>query len=177
MNCINLQEKFGHKYLVTIEENGKTQGKWKSEDRVWLQEIKCKRGIIAPYGSNTLQACSFTAKTGNMLRKLPFVLSARGDEETVITFSVDNMKEVCKIIKPYRQRQLTDEQKAIIGERLKKARELRGVNKMPIFEFFCKKCKRAFERLTTVNVKEAMCPECKQVGRKILSKPGIVRVY
>jgi hypothetical protein len=59
-----------------------------------------------------LCAVSRGAKIGAKLKRLPFVLDARGDEEAVIRFHVDHAEAVFEIIKPYRRRRLSPEQRA-----------------------------------------------------------------
>lgn len=62
-------------------------------------------------------------RIGAQLRRLPCVLHAKGDEEVVIRFHVDDLDQVLALLKPYRRRHLSATQKAAAVERLKAVRE------------------------------------------------------
>jgi hypothetical protein len=115
---VDLAASFGARFKVSREAGGETWEKWSVADRVWLLEIRGRHGLVHPYGGDLLCAVSNTGHTGARLRRLPFVLDVRGDEETVIRFHVDHAKEVFEIIRPYRRRRLSAEQRARSIERL-----------------------------------------------------------
>jgi hypothetical protein len=115
---VDLQASFGARFKVTREAGGATWEQWPVADRVWLLEIRGRHGLVHPYGGELLCAVSNTGHTGAKLRRLPFVLNVKGDEETVIRFHSDHVKEVFEIIKPYRRRRLSPEQRARSIERL-----------------------------------------------------------
>ncbi len=116
--CINLAERFGRRWRIGWEANGATKAQWPKEDWPWLMEIPCRRGRVWPQGGEILAAVGTGRNVGGKLRRLPCVLSARGDFETVVTFHVNDIEAVLAILKPYRRRQLSEAQKARQVERL-----------------------------------------------------------
>jgi hypothetical protein len=123
MNCINLKELFGKRYKVVYEEaydaeHGENAYR---EDR-WLMIMLCQNGHICPWGGSTLAAC--TSKAGSIakrLKALPFTSVAQeGDDGANVLFDIEHFAEVAKIIKPRRRKQLSEEQKQQLTERLRK---------------------------------------------------------
>jgi putative FmdB family regulatory protein len=43
---------------------------------------------------------------------------------------------------------------------------------MPVFEYFCKKCKKVHELWMSKYTPEALCPVCNSKMQKIMSKVG-----
>jgi len=108
---VDLAASFGDRFRVSLEAGAETRHKWAEPDRVWLVEIRGRFGTVHPYGGELLCAISKTGHTGAKLRRLPFVLAAKGDQETVIRFHVDHAEDVFEIIKPYRCRRVSEEQR------------------------------------------------------------------
>ena len=104
--CINLEERFGKQYRICWEADGVTKAQWPKEDWPWLMELRCKYGLVYPWGGEILQAMSPHPRIGAQLRRLPFVLHAQGDEETVVRFHIDHIEQVFRLLKPYRRRNL-----------------------------------------------------------------------
>ena len=109
--CINLQERFGRRYRVGWEANGATRYQWPEAERAWLMELRCRHGLIYPKGGKVLQATTTRQRIGAKLRALPCVLTARGDVEVVITFHVDDVPAVFRLLQPYRRRQVSAAQR------------------------------------------------------------------
>lgn len=108
--CIDLREQFGARYRITFERHYK---QWPRRDWPWFARILCRHGFIAPFGGELLQAFTDRPRIGRRLRSLPFILHARGDDETVILFHISHVAEVLAILQPRRRRPaLGDEQKA-----------------------------------------------------------------
>jgi len=114
--CINLQERFGRRYRIGWEADGATKAQTPREEWPWLMELLCRHGKVYPWGGELLQACSYTGATGAKLRRLPFVLHAKGGEETVIRFHVDHIEQVLAVLKPYRRRQVSEAEKERLTE-------------------------------------------------------------
>lgn len=105
------RERFGRRYRIAWEAKGATKGQWPREEWPWLMELRCHRGKVYPYGGELLQAYTDRWGIGRMLRALPCVLDARGDDETVIRFHVDHIEQVLAVLKPYRRRQVSEAEK------------------------------------------------------------------
>ena len=71
-------------------------------------ELRCRYGRVYPKGGEILQAYSDHPRIRAKLRALPCAMSERGDVETVITFHVDDVKQMFSVLKPYRRRQVSD---------------------------------------------------------------------
>jgi hypothetical protein len=109
--CINLQERFGKRYRVSLEANGASKHQWPKEDWPWLMELRCRYGRVYPKGGEILQATTDRPRIGAQLRALPCVLTTRGDAEIVVTVPVDHAPAVVALLRPYRRRQLSDAQR------------------------------------------------------------------
>jgi hypothetical protein len=91
-----------------------------------FQRAVGKLGAMSPsprYGGEILQAMTNKPRIGTQLRNLPCVLHARGADEVVIRFHLDNIGAVLALLKPYRRRHLSATQKAAAVERLRAVRE------------------------------------------------------
>jgi len=105
--CISLAERFGHQYRIGWEAEGATKGLWPREEWPWLMEIVCRYGRVAPYGGELLRATTTHRRIGAVLRGLPCVLYAKGEDEVVVRFHVDHLDAVLAVLKPSRRRQVT----------------------------------------------------------------------
>lgn len=74
--CINLAERFGRRYRIGWETEGKTKSEWPREDWPWLMELRCRYGKVYPLGGEILQAMTDKRRIGAQLRRLPCVLHA-----------------------------------------------------------------------------------------------------
>lgn len=110
MTCIDLHERFGRRYRVSWEADGATKELWPKDEWPWLMEIRCRYGVVSPKGGDVLQAMTPRRRVGAKLRALPWcvVAIARGEEETIVTFHVDDAATVFKLIRPYRRRRLSE---------------------------------------------------------------------
>jgi len=105
--CISLAERFGQRYRIGWEADGATKGLWPREEWPWLMEIVCRYGRVAPYGGEILIATTTHRRIGAVLRGLPGLLHAKGEDEVVVRFHVDHLDAVLAVIKPYRRRRVT----------------------------------------------------------------------
>jgi hypothetical protein len=122
---IDLRARFGDRFRVTWEADGATRKAWPEQDKVWLQEIRCRYGVIYPQGGTVLAAWTDRPRIAARLRRLPFCLGVRGDAEVVATFGVDFAETIFALLRPRRQRRLTDAQRAKNQETLAQARQQR----------------------------------------------------
>lgn len=117
---INLKSEFGSIYRVSLDESADIAGQT-TEDRVWLWQIKCKRGHVYVHGVNTLGAYCDRSPSIKRLLALPFVkLHQRGDRECTVTFDPSHLEEVLQVLSPYKRRQVSEEERqrlASIGAR------------------------------------------------------------
>jgi len=123
--CLDLRERFGRQYRLSWEADGATRTQWAPEDRPWLLQLSCRRGVIYPVGGEQLAAYTEQPRIGAQLRKLPCVVSARGDVEVTITFHVDQIDAVLEILKPRRRRHVSGEQRERLTARLRGVRGAR----------------------------------------------------
>jgi hypothetical protein len=109
--CPNLRELFPQ-YRIDLAPDAKTP----RNESVWLQQLRCKYGFIAPYGRNTLQAVTTHPRKGAELRRLSFLKSKRGDVEVVVVFELCHVEVVLLILRPRKRRQLsTSHREAFTG--------------------------------------------------------------
>jgi hypothetical protein len=122
---MDLRTRFGDHYRIGWEASGSTRSGWPKSERSWLLELRCRYGIVYPYGGEILAAWTDRPRIGAKLRALACVLRARGDAETVVTFHVNDAEAVFRILKPYRRRRLSDAQRLRNIENLARARQRR----------------------------------------------------
>jgi hypothetical protein len=108
MMCVDLQERFGRRYRVRREADGATWFETPESERTWLLEIPCRYGVVYPHGDDLLAAAVTSRRVGVRVRRLPCVLSMRGDEELLVTFDVDDAEQVLALLKPYRAHVMTE---------------------------------------------------------------------
>jgi len=103
MKCVNLMERFPKNRVIRTVPGTRDP---------WNFEMLCKYGHIFPSGENELGAA--TDRRGIIANKLAALDCAtrvqHGDDGTNIYFDVSAFRQVAKIIKPRRRRQLTPEQ-------------------------------------------------------------------
>ena len=120
--CINLQERFGKRYRVGYEESYQAQyGKRSRRCDPWLMVIHCRYGHIYPFGGDLLAASvDGHAQIANRLRRLSCCRDYQDGDggELTALFNVADLPEVAKILRPRRRRQLSDQQKKELTERL-----------------------------------------------------------
>ena len=121
MNCIDLKQRFGHRYRVTHDEAAKHE-RGGLQDR-WFQIISCKFGKIYPYGGNKLAFhCQGSKMRGIIKRTFPefVVVNWTDDEEAIFVFHVDRLPELAKYIRPRRRRKVSESDKRRLAEMSKK---------------------------------------------------------
>jgi hypothetical protein len=119
--CIDLRERFGTKYLISYDPMRRPGTAFDP----WLCVIKCRSGAeIYPFGGSTLAVDLDEHRTIRArLKALPCCRPYQGgDFFASFLFDVADFKAVARIVKPYRRRQLTPEQREAAVERLAEAR-------------------------------------------------------
>jgi hypothetical protein len=122
---LDLRGRFGALFRIRREAGGDTWHETPKDERVWLLEVRCRSGVVYAHGGEILAAATDRRGIGARLRRLPFILSARGDHETVVTFADDDVEAVFAILKPYRRRRLSEAQRVRNTETLARARQRR----------------------------------------------------
>ena len=125
--CVNLRRRFGDRYRIEFEDAYYAiAGERTKADKVWYQVIPCKWGTIYPYGDDILAAeVDGHPRIANRLRDQPFCrVHQDGDfGELTVLFHVNDIRKVAKIMRARRKRQISDEERAVLMERLKLARK------------------------------------------------------
>lgn len=113
--CINLRERFGERYRVTLEPPAKT---WHDP---WYHLIVCQHGHIYPHGGDLLGfASARRGPVANRVAALPYAqVTQDADDGMNITFPVEHFDEVAAIVKPRLRRRLSEQQRAACTERLR----------------------------------------------------------
>jgi hypothetical protein len=126
--CINLKERFGKQYRVVCEDSYYAQyGPRARTVDSWLMVMPCRHGHIFPHGGDLLAAS--TDKAGGVARRLKALAGVTvhqdGDDGATVLFPVEMFNQVAALMKPRRRRvvNLTEEQRAELRERLRRARE------------------------------------------------------
>jgi hypothetical protein len=123
--CIDLGARFGTRFRVRREADGATWYATPEAERTWLLEIRCRYGFVYPQGGEILAAAITSRRIGRQVAALPGILSSRGDVERVLTFPMDDAEAVLALLKPYRRRHLSPEQRAQSVARLARLRQER----------------------------------------------------
>jgi hypothetical protein len=127
--CLDIEGRYGRRYRV-IPADETEYRETPVAERPWCVELRCRRGGVYPHGGSRLAAYSRAGRIGTRLRALRFVLSARGDDETVIVFEADDLPEVMAILRPYRRRQVSEAER----ERLRALSAVHGFPRRRISE-------------------------------------------
>lgn len=118
---MNLKQLYGKRYRVTLDESWeheKEEGKSLNEWR--YHEIKGKFGTLYPYSKDQL-TCLFTSLIiANRFNNRGWKVIQSGDTEINIFIPFENVEEVLRAIRPKKRRQLSDDQKKVNAERLRR---------------------------------------------------------
>jgi hypothetical protein len=118
MDCPDLKELFAEEYCIRLEDGAVAR------NDPWYFLIPCRLGHIAPWGPDTLVACTNSrGPTRNGLLQVPTAnLVQDGDDGANITFDVRHMGLVADIMGAKRRVHLSPEQRAKQVERLRSFR-------------------------------------------------------
>jgi hypothetical protein len=105
--CINLLERFGKDYRVTLDPAARTKAQKRDP---WMMTIPCRGGVtIYPYGHDRLAVeVDGHPKLAKRLADIPGVtLYQDGDQEATLLFDVALFAQVAALVKPCRRRRLS----------------------------------------------------------------------
>lgn len=119
---MNLKEKFGSRYRVTLDESFKIADTESRKEEWRYQEIKGKYGVIFPYGwdkpavtfTSNVVANRFSQKAND------WQILQNGEDERTYLIPKSDLGEIFDAIKPRKKRQLTPEQRERLIEMGKK---------------------------------------------------------
>lgn len=115
LTCINLKERFGHRFKVVYEESYRAdRGDGARAERPWLLIVPGRYGHIFPHGDNLLAASvDGYPKLAGKLRRLPCCRVHQDGEEGELTvvFDVSDFAKVARIIRPRRRRQVSAQER------------------------------------------------------------------
>lgn len=120
--CPNLREIYGKRYKITFDEGYNPRNVPRNNLDPWMMQIPCQRGLIYPYGEDLLavEVDGHPGVAKQLLRLNCTTLIQDGEHEKTFRFPASAFREVARIVKPNRRRQMTPEQKAVAAARLKK---------------------------------------------------------
>src|SRR5262245_43032815 len=99
MNCIDLLEIRGTRYRVTLD---RKSGEGPRDNSPWLQQIRCRRGVIYPYSATHLAVqVDYHPFVAQRLVRMGFKLIQDGDDEKSFVFPPDRFDEVADFVQPY----------------------------------------------------------------------------
>jgi hypothetical protein len=113
--CVNLKERFSRRWRIANEASHEAEyGENARTVDPWLMTVPCQHGHLFPWGGNLLAAS--TDKRGGVARKLLALdrtqVRQDGDDGVTVSFHVDDVKVVAKMMKPRTRRRLSPEHKA-----------------------------------------------------------------
>jgi hypothetical protein len=120
MKCVNLKERFGHRYRITFDPAYNPKHVPRDKLDAWMMLIPCRRGVIYLYGGDRLAIeVEGRAPTRNLLHGLGCTTTCQeGDNFLSVTFDVSDFDDVARVVQPRKRRRLTEQQKQEAVERL-----------------------------------------------------------
>ena len=114
-DCIDLKKRFGKRWKITYEEShGAEFGEHGRTSDPWLMIVPCQHGHLFPWGGDLLAAS--TDKRGGVARKLLALdctqVRQDCDDGVTVSFHIDDVKAVAKLMKPRTRRRLSPEHRA-----------------------------------------------------------------
>jgi hypothetical protein len=107
--CIDLRERFSHKYRIGFAEG---------RNDPWMFTIPCRFGAIYPHGGEMLALeLDGHSRIARKVASIPgFTLHQDGDDEKTFLFPVSLFEQVAAVVEPKRVRRLTEEQRTQLVE-------------------------------------------------------------
>ena len=120
MTCIDLWRTFGREYKIGTDPAYDTDGLRRANLDPWYFTVPCRFGTIWPHGGDMLCVdINYHARTAKKVGAIPGVrMKLDGDSEKTFIFPAAMFVEVAKLVKPYRRRQMTPEQREAAAKRL-----------------------------------------------------------
>ena len=116
MGAINLQEQFGKRYRVVLEESWQHEPEGSKEaEKPWSMEMRGRRGFVYP-GGDYLVANTETYPAMRALQKMGLELMRHGQNEACFRFEPAQMDAVAKVLGLRKRRQMTPEQLEMLAK-------------------------------------------------------------
>ena len=116
---VNIRERYSDRYKIQHEESFHAlHPKPTGDEELALLILPCKHGHIFPWGGERLAASTdHSGKIANELRALAKVsIEQDGSDGVTVSFDVNDFEAVAEIMKPKRQRRLSEESRAALIE-------------------------------------------------------------
>jgi hypothetical protein len=114
--CLNLRERFGERFKVTMEESFHAERD--RGDVPALQIIQGRRGHVYPWDGTRLAAnTSKAGGTAKRLKALPWVeVYTDGSDGVTVLFPVDRLDEVADLLLLRRRRRVSEQERERLAE-------------------------------------------------------------
>jgi hypothetical protein len=121
MGCINLKKRFGMKYRITFDPAYDPANRPREKLDPWYMQIPCRVGTIYPHGGAKLAVeVDGHKRVKAKLRRLGCCqLHQDGHNFGAFIFDAKDFDTVAKILRPHRKRQLSDEQREGLRDRMR----------------------------------------------------------
>jgi hypothetical protein len=98
----NLRKLFGDQYQITHDPAAQSR---KEMADPWMMTLKCTRGVIYPFGENTLALeLDYHPRVAKRVAQIPGVcLHQDGGHEKTFTFPVDVFSQVAEVVRPHKR--------------------------------------------------------------------------
>jgi hypothetical protein len=122
---MDLEQKYGKRYRIFVDDSFKAEKeKNKTEHRWRYVELHGKGGYVYSYSYTELAVVITGSKVANKVRRQhAWKVIQDADDATVFLVPDSEAQVALSIIKPYRKKVLSDQDKARMSEILKRARE------------------------------------------------------
>lgn len=128
-DCPNLRELFGDKHHVRLSTEFKQLAGVGGIEKPWFYELLCQKQSgcrIVPWGPDRLAVIRDKPAHSGVFQELMHLKTTRleqdGDDGQNISFHLDEMPSVLRIVRPRHRKKLSDEQRQVLAERLQKVR-------------------------------------------------------
>ena len=120
MECVDLKQKFGHKFRVFCEESWKHEKNNQRKERPWSYELRGRYGIIYPRNKTEVVIYTSGVKTRKKLKRMKLQVLQWGEEEATFALLVDKVIPlwIDKLLLLYTKRNISYEHKAKLNSGL-----------------------------------------------------------
>lgn len=121
---MDLELKCGKQFRIYLDESYKAEKMANKTEQRWRYiELRGKYGYIYSYSHTEVAVAVIGSKRAKKVRlTYKWRIAQDSDDATVFVAPDSEIKDVCRIIKPFRQKNLSDKRKAELSEVLKSAR-------------------------------------------------------
>jgi hypothetical protein len=105
-NPVDLNRKYGNKYVVTIDSQSATGPRDRDP---WLAVIETRTGLVYPYSATHLGVqVDGHPRVARRLASLGYPLIQDGDTEKTFLVPADDLERIAPLIRPFRRRRFKD---------------------------------------------------------------------